>query len=227
MTLFQKPKHCNKLYKFPFFLPNHIPHNNHVIHYVFSPHIEKLLILCMLWFSKNVILPHVPIWFCNLALAPPNMFLEVVKFGNQKLLFAFNLWTNMTPNHVYFAIYHKHDFCPWKLCCPNILKNLINFPFPHPFFFFLHGVSVRHITTFCNNILYTNINFKCSAFGCTTNNTTTTTFIWRTNLDDIKDVSREKKLVLEPIQQLQRCHGVIKSKLELNGLAIIEQEQMK
>jgi hypothetical protein len=37
----------------------------------------------------------------------------------------------------------------------------------------------------------------------------------------------KEKLVLEPIQQLQRCHGVIKSKLELNGLARIAQEQMK
>ncbi len=193
MTLFQKPKHCNKLYKFPFFLPSHIPHNNHVIHCVFSLPIEELLILCMLWFNKHVILPHVAIWFCNLALALPNMFLEAIKFGNQELFFAFNLRANMTPKHVHFPIYPKHNFRPWKFCCLNILKNLINFPFPHPFFFFLHVVSVRHITTFCNNILYTNINFKCNALRCITNNTTTATFIRRINLDDIKDVNREGK----------------------------------
>jgi hypothetical protein len=106
----------------------------------------------MLWFSKHVILPHVVIWFCNLAFTPPNVHLEVVKFGNQELLSTFNLRANMTPNHVHFPIYPKHNFHPWKLCCPNILKNLVNFPFPHLFFFFSMGLvldtSPHFVATF-------------------------------------------------------------------------------
>jgi hypothetical protein len=69
-TLLQKPKNCNKLYKLHFSLPNYIPHNNHVNHCVISPTIEKPLILCVMWLSKQVILPHVVIWFCNLAFTP-------------------------------------------------------------------------------------------------------------------------------------------------------------
>jgi hypothetical protein len=157
-----------------------------------------LFILCMLWFSRHVILHHLAIWFCNLALMPSNMFLEAIKFGNQELLSTFNLWTNMTPNHVQFLICPKHNFCPWKFCYPKILKNLVNFPFLH-LFFFLHGVSVRDITTYCYNIFCININFKCSALKCTTNNNTTTTFTWRLNLNDTKDISKEKNLYLNPL----------------------------
>jgi hypothetical protein len=46
----------------------------------------------------------------------------------------------MTTNHVSFPIYPKHSFHPWKLHCPNILKNPINFPFFHPFLKFSMGL---------------------------------------------------------------------------------------
>ncbi len=151
-TLIQKPKNCNKLYKLLLFSPQPHPHNNHVNHYVFSPTTKEPFILCMLWFNRHVILPHIAIWFCNLTFAPPNMPLEVVKFGNQQLFFVFNLWANMTHDHVHFPIWPKHNFCPWKFCYPKILKNLINFSFPHLFCFSSLGLvlntSPHFATTF-------------------------------------------------------------------------------
>ncbi len=195
-TLFQKPKNCNKLYKLFFFPPNHIPHNNHVSHCVFSPIAEKSLILCMLWFNRHVILPHITIWFCNLVIVLPNMFLEVVEFGNQDLLSTFNLQANTTLTMFTFpfapSIASTHGSLgaqtSWKIW-------LISHSFT--LFFLLHGFSVRHITTFC---CCTKINLKCNAPNCITNNNTTTTFIWGTNLDDTRDVSMKKKLVVEPIR---------------------------
>jgi hypothetical protein len=102
--LFQNPKNCKKLHKLFFFPPNDIPHNKYVSHCVFSPIVEESFILCMLWLSRHVILPHIAIWFCYLVIVPPNMFLEAIKFGNQKLLSTFNLRANTTFNHVHFPI---------------------------------------------------------------------------------------------------------------------------
>jgi len=188
MTLLQKLENCNKLYKLPFFSPQPHPHNNHVNHCVFSPIAEELFILCMLWFNRHVILPHVVIWFCNLAfICFPTCFWRQSNLGT--IVSTFNLQANTTLDHVHFPICSKHIFRPCKLCYPNILKILVNFPFPNPFKT-IYGVNVKHIITFCCNILCTNINFKCSAFGCTTNNNITT-FTWGTNFDDTRDVNRK------------------------------------
>jgi hypothetical protein len=80
----------------------------------------------------------------------PNMLLEAIKFGNQKFVSTFNLQANITFHHVHFPICSKHIFRPWKLCCPNILKISVSFPFPHPFFFMglMLSTSPHFIATF-------------------------------------------------------------------------------
>ncbi len=134
----QKWKKCNKLFELPFLLSNHIPHNHYFCHYVYFPIVEQVFMFCMLWSYRHVILFYVVIISYNLVFAPSNILIEVVKFRNQKLFSPFNLCANMTPTHVHFLIGTNHKFCPWKLCCPDILKILINFPFSYHFLFFLH-----------------------------------------------------------------------------------------
>ncbi len=73
-------------------------------------------------------------FFC-FAFAPPNMFLKAVDFGNQKLFSPFDLCAHPTSNHMRFPIKAKKNFCPWKLYCPIILKNVVYLPFLYPSLF--------------------------------------------------------------------------------------------
>jgi hypothetical protein len=122
----QKPKNATNCLNFLFNLSNHIPHNHYLCHYVFFPIVKQVFMFCMLWSYRHVILFFIVIISYNLVFAPSNMLIKVVKFRNQKFFSPFNLCANMTPTHVHFLIGTNHKFCPWKLCCPNILKILIS-----------------------------------------------------------------------------------------------------
>jgi hypothetical protein len=45
------------------------------------------------------------------------------------------LCAHPTSNHMRFPIKAKKNFCPWKLYCPIILKNVVYFPFLYPSLF--------------------------------------------------------------------------------------------
>ncbi len=174
-TLFQKRKNCKKLYKLPFFSPITSPTTTMSTIMSF-PLLQKNYSFFTCCDSTNMqYYPTLQFGFATLHLRLPTCFWRLSNFVNQEPFFVFNLQANMAPDHVHFPICPKHNFFPWRFCYPKILKNLVKFPIFSPFFFF-HGVGVKHITTFCYNILYTNINFKCDAPRCATNNCNTTTF---------------------------------------------------
>lgn len=129
-TLFQKPKKNNNCTNFLFPFQTKSPRTTMFIIIILSTR-KKLLVFCKLQVWKHV-LPHNTIRFCCFAFAPPNMFLKVVDFGNQKLFSPFDLCAHSTSNHMCSPIKAKKNFCPWKLYCPIILKNLIYFPFFYP-----------------------------------------------------------------------------------------------
>jgi len=128
---------------------------------------------------------------------PPNMLLEAIEFGNQELLFAFNFLANMTFDHAHFPIQPKDNFHPWKLCYLNIQKNLVKFPFLHSFFLLFHGVSVKHITTFCYNILCANINFRWHLGALQTTTPPPPSFEEPTSMT-VGKLAKEKNLYLNP-----------------------------
>lgn len=82
---------------------------------------EESFGICMLQFWRHISLPHNAINFCFSTFAPPNMFIKVVKFENQKLLSPFNLCPCLTL-YMHYPIKTKDNFYPWKLCCPIILE---------------------------------------------------------------------------------------------------------
>jgi hypothetical protein len=120
MPLCQKPKHNYKLQKFPFPFFNQICKNAHVHHYVLQLKKESFGI-CMLQVWRHISLPHNAIKFCLFTFAPPNMFIKIVKFENQKPLSPFNLCPCLTP-YMHYPIKTKDNFYPWKFCCPIILE---------------------------------------------------------------------------------------------------------
>ncbi len=127
ITLFQKPKNNNNCTNFLFLIQTKSPKTTMFIIVVLSTR-KKLFMFCMLQVWRHVF-PHNPIRNCCFAFAPPNMFLKVVDFGNQMLFSPFDLCAHPTSNHMRFTIEAKNNFCPWKLYCLIILKNLIYFSF--------------------------------------------------------------------------------------------------
>ncbi len=121
------------LHSFSFLFFHHIPPNQQICHYVFSPSKEEPFILGML-FCKHEILANNTIEFSFLAFPPPNMLLEAIELGNHELFLPFNLWAHSTPNHIHIPLRTNNGFQPWKLWCP-ISWNIQLISYSRTFFF--------------------------------------------------------------------------------------------
>ncbi len=125
---------------FSSFKPN--PSKQPCLSLLFCQPEKKIAHFCMLQVWRHV-LPHNTIRFYCFTFALVNMFLKVVNFGNQKFFSPFDLCAHPTFKHMHFPIKAKKNFCPWKLYCPIIFKNLLN-SFPIPFtLLFLFSFSTR------------------------------------------------------------------------------------
>jgi hypothetical protein len=66
----------------------------------------------MLQVWKHVILPHSAIMLGFFRFVPPNMLLEVIKFGNQKIFFSLQFMCTPKSNQMHFLIRTKDKLPP-------------------------------------------------------------------------------------------------------------------